>query len=134
RRRRKTVIESRDRGRRVDPRRRNGTGRTARVRRTGRAGRICRVGPVGPMSAPSASGACIGVVTFPGSLDDEDALRAVRLAGAQPVRLWHADSSLSGVDAVLLPGGFSYGDYLRCGAIARFSAVMDSVIDAADGG
>lgn len=76
----------------------------------------------------------IGVVTFPGSLDDGDAARAVRLAGGEAVRLWHADDSLHSVDAVILPGGFSYGDYLRCGAIARFSPVMDSVIDAARGG
>ena len=76
----------------------------------------------------------VGVVTFPGSLDDGDALRAARLAGAEPVALWHADLSLHGVDAVVLPGGFSYGDYLRCGAIARFSPVMESVIDFARGG
>src|SRR4030095_70069 len=69
----------------------------------------------------------VGVVTFPGSLDDRDAVRAVARAGATPVRLWHADSSLHGVDAVVLPGGFSYGDYLRCGAIARFSAVMTTI-------
>jgi phosphoribosylformylglycinamidine synthase subunit PurQ / glutaminase len=77
----------------------------------------------------------IGVVTFPGSLDDRDALRAVRLAGAEPVALWHADPDLHGVDAVVLPGGFSYGDYLRPGAIARFSPVLDQVVDfARDGG
>ena len=76
----------------------------------------------------------IGVVTFPGSLDDRDAVRAVSKAGATPVRLWHADSALHGVDAVVLPGGFSYGDYLRCGAIARFSAVMESLTDAVRGG
>ena len=70
----------------------------------------------------------IGVVTFPGSLDDRDAQRAVRLAGAEPVALWHRDKDLHQVDAVVLPGGFSYGDYLRCGAIARFSPVMESVI------
>jgi phosphoribosylformylglycinamidine synthase I len=69
----------------------------------------------------------VGVVTFPGSLDDSDASRAVRLAGAEPVTLWHASDSLD-VDAVILPGGFSYGDYLRCGAIARFSPVMGEVI------
>jgi phosphoribosylformylglycinamidine synthase I len=73
-------------------------------------------------------------VTFPGSLDDRDAARAVRIAGAHAVSLWHADPSLHGVDAVILPGGFSYGDYLRCGAIARFAPVMDSIIaGAADG-
>jgi phosphoribosylformylglycinamidine synthase I len=69
----------------------------------------------------------IGVVTFPGSLDDRDAVRAVALAGATPVRLWHADSDLHQVDAVILPGGFSYGDYLRCGAIARFAPVMQTI-------
>jgi phosphoribosylformylglycinamidine synthase subunit PurQ / glutaminase len=73
----------------------------------------------------------IGVVTFPGSLDDHDASRAVRLAGAQPVALWHGDADLHGVDAVILPGGFSYGDYLRCGAIARFAPVMTELIPAA---
>src|SRR4051812_13816390 len=76
----------------------------------------------------------VGVVTFPGSLDDRDAQRAVRLAGAEPVALWHGDPSLHDVDAVVLPGGFSYGDYLRAGAIARFSPVMGAVIDAARGG
>jgi phosphoribosylformylglycinamidine synthase subunit PurQ / glutaminase len=73
----------------------------------------------------------IGVVTFPGSLDDRDAQRAVRLAGAEPVALWHRDKDLHQVDAVVLPGGFSYGDYLRCGAISRFSPVMETVIDRA---
>jgi len=73
-------------------------------------------------------------VTFPGSLDDGDARRAVRLAGAEPVALWHADADLHGVDAVVLPGGFSYGDYLRCGAIARFAPVMTEVVRAAEGG
>ncbi|MGW0501903.1 phosphoribosylformylglycinamidine synthase subunit PurQ [Micromonospora sp. NPDC003241] len=76
----------------------------------------------------------VGVVTFPGSLDDGDAARAVRIAGAEPVRLWHGDAELHGVDAVVLPGGFSYGDYLRCGAIARFAPVMEKIIDAAAGG
>ncbi|MDX6320781.1 MAG: phosphoribosylformylglycinamidine synthase subunit PurQ / glutaminase [Propionibacteriaceae bacterium] len=76
----------------------------------------------------------IGVVTFPGSLDDFDALRAVRLAGAEPVPLWHANDTLDGVSAVILPGGFSYGDYLRCGAISRFSPVMDELIKAAGAG
>ncbi|MGH3545884.1 MAG: phosphoribosylformylglycinamidine synthase subunit PurQ [Mycobacteriales bacterium] len=70
----------------------------------------------------------VGVVTFPGSLDDRDALRAVAAAGAQPVSLWHADAQLYGVDAVILPGGFSYGDYLRGGAIARFAPVMGVVV------
>jgi phosphoribosylformylglycinamidine synthase len=76
----------------------------------------------------------IGVVTFPGSLDDRDAQRAIRLSGAEPVALWHDDADLHGVDAVVLPGGFSYGDYLRCGAIARFSPAMMSIVDAANAG
>jgi len=76
----------------------------------------------------------IGVVTFPGSLDDVDAARAVRLAGAESVPLWHGDSDLRGVDAVVLPGGFSYGDYLRCGAIARFAPVMAEIVQAAGRG
>ena len=76
----------------------------------------------------------IGVVTFPGSLDDVDAQRAVRIAGGEPVALWHGDHDLKGVDAVILPGGFSYGDYLRAGAIARFAPVMTEVISAAEGG
>ena len=71
----------------------------------------------------------VGVVTFPGSLDDGDAARAVRLAGAEAVPLWHVDPDLRGVDAVVLPGGFSYGDYLRCGAIARFSPVTAAVLE-----
>ncbi|HET9873452.1 MAG TPA: phosphoribosylformylglycinamidine synthase subunit PurQ [Propionibacteriaceae bacterium] len=76
----------------------------------------------------------IGVVTFPGSLDDHDARRAVRLSGAEPVPLWHAADTLDDVDAVILPGGFSYGDYLRCGAISRFSPVMDELIKASRAG
>jgi phosphoribosylformylglycinamidine synthase I len=76
----------------------------------------------------------VGVVTFPGSLDDRDAQRAVSAAGGEAVALWHGDRDLHAVDAVILPGGFSYGDYLRAGAIARFSAVMESVIDFARGG
>jgi len=76
----------------------------------------------------------IGVVTFPGSLDDRDAARAITVAGGEPVPLWHKDRSLAGVDAVVLPGGFSYGDYLRCGAIARFAPVMELVIDQARAG
>jgi phosphoribosylformylglycinamidine synthase len=77
----------------------------------------------------------IGVVTFPGSLDDRDALRAVSLMGGEGVPLWHAERDLRGVDAVVLPGGFSYGDYLRCGAIARFAAVMGEIRSfAQDGG
>jgi len=76
----------------------------------------------------------IGVVTFPGSLDDVDAQRAVTVAGGEAVALWHGDCDLRGVDAVILPGGFSYGDYLRCGAIARFAPVMTEVIAAAERG
>lgn len=76
----------------------------------------------------------IGVITFPGSLDDSDAARAASAGGAEAVRLWHADTDLQSVDAVILPGGFSYGDYLRCGAIARFAPMMASVIDAARDG
>ncbi|WP_084125285.1 phosphoribosylformylglycinamidine synthase subunit PurQ [Demequina sp. NBRC 110054] len=76
----------------------------------------------------------IGVVTFPGTLDDRDAARAVRLAGAEAVPLWHGSDSLEDVDALVLPGGFSYGDYLRAGAIARFAPIMDKVVDAANGG
>ncbi|MGO1591267.1 MAG: phosphoribosylformylglycinamidine synthase subunit PurQ [Ancrocorticia sp.] len=76
----------------------------------------------------------IGVVTFPGTLDDADAARAIRLAGATPVALWHASDDLKGVDAVVLPGGFSYGDYLRCGAIAALAPVMNSVVTAAAAG
>jgi phosphoribosylformylglycinamidine synthase len=76
----------------------------------------------------------VGVVTFPGSLDDRDAARAVTIAGAEAVVLWHADPSLHDVDAVILPGGFSYGDYLRCGAIARFAPVMQTVVAAARDG
>lgn len=76
----------------------------------------------------------IGVVTFPGSLDDVDAARAVRAAGGDVVPLWHGDRDLAGADAVILPGGFSYGDYLRCGAIARFAPVMAELIPAARAG
>ena len=76
----------------------------------------------------------IGVVTFPGSLDDRDAARAVRAVGAEAVALWHADRTLRDVDAVILPGGFSYGDYLRCGAISRFAPVMEELVPAAQGG
>ena len=76
----------------------------------------------------------IGVITFPGSLDDSDARRAVTLCGGEAVALWHGDADLHGVDAVVLPGGFSYGDYLRAGAIARFAPVMGEVITAAKGG
>lgn len=75
-----------------------------------------------------------GVITFPGSLDDHDAARAVRRAGAEAVPLWHGERDLRGVDAVVLPGGFSYGDYLRCGAIARFAPVMAELVPAAQVG
>ncbi len=76
----------------------------------------------------------IGIVIFPGTLDDRDAARAVRYAGGEAISLWHDDADLKGVDAVILPGGFSYGDYLRCGAISRFSPVMEPIIAAAKGG
>ncbi|MBV8789113.1 MAG: phosphoribosylformylglycinamidine synthase subunit PurQ [Mycobacterium sp.] len=76
----------------------------------------------------------IGVITFPGTLDEVDAARAARRVGAEAVSLWHADADLKGVDAVVVPGGFSYGDYLRAGAIARFAPVMAEVVDAARGG
>ncbi|MDQ2883252.1 MAG: phosphoribosylformylglycinamidine synthase subunit PurQ [Actinomycetota bacterium] len=84
------------------------------------------------VSLSRTSAACrIGVITFPGTLDDVDAARAVRHAGAQPVALWHADDDLQGVDAVVVPGGFSYGDYLRAGAIAAHQPVLRAVVDAA---
>lgn len=76
----------------------------------------------------------VGVITFPGTLDDVDAARAVRLAGAEAVSLWHDDADLKAVDAVVVPGGFSYGDYLRCGAIAKFAPVMTEVLTAAHNG
>ena len=76
----------------------------------------------------------IGVVTFPGSLDDHDARRAVDLCGGEAVALWHRDADLEGVDAVVIPGGFSYGDYLRAGAISRFAPVMDEVVRGAAAG
>ncbi|MFG6444434.1 phosphoribosylformylglycinamidine synthase subunit PurQ [Microbacterium sp. P07] len=76
----------------------------------------------------------IGVITFPGSLDDRDAQRAIRIAGAEPVALWHGDHDLQGVDALVLPGGFSYGDYLRAGAIAALAPIMSEVKDAAGRG
>ena len=76
----------------------------------------------------------VGVITFPGSLDDRDAQRAVKLGGAEPVALWHGDHDLKNVDAIVLPGGFSYGDYLRAGAIAAHSPIMSEVIAAANGG
>lgn len=76
----------------------------------------------------------VGVVTFPGSLDDRDAVRAIRATGSEAVALWHGDAELHNVDAVILPGGFSYGDYLRCGAISRFAPVMTSIIERAKDG
>jgi phosphoribosylformylglycinamidine synthase I len=76
----------------------------------------------------------VAVVTFPGSNDDRDAMRAVRMMGGDPVSVWHADPDLSGADAVILPGGFSYGDYLRTGAIARFAPIMDAIREFADAG
>jgi len=87
-----------------------------------------------PETDGAVAGMRIGVVTFPGSLDDRDAARAVRVAGGEAVALWHADTDLQRVDAVVLPGGFSYGDYLRCGAIARFAPIMEPLRDAARGG
>jgi phosphoribosylformylglycinamidine synthase len=76
----------------------------------------------------------VGVVTFPGSLDDRDALRAIETMGGEPVPIWHADTDLQGVDAVILPGGFSYGDYLRTGAIASHSPVLQAVRELAEVG
>jgi phosphoribosylformylglycinamidine synthase subunit PurQ / glutaminase len=76
----------------------------------------------------------VAVVTFPGSLDDRDALRAVRLMGGEGISVWQADRDLGGADAVILPGGFSYGDYLRTGAVARFAPVMEAVRDHAEAG
>ncbi|WP_067797954.1 phosphoribosylformylglycinamidine synthase subunit PurQ [Actinomadura formosensis] len=76
----------------------------------------------------------VGIITFPGSLDDKDAARAVRLSGSEPVALWHGDHDLQSVDAVVLPGGFSYGDYLRAGAIARFAPLMTELVAAAGAG
>jgi phosphoribosylformylglycinamidine synthase subunit PurQ / glutaminase len=76
----------------------------------------------------------VAVITFPGSLDDRDALRAVRLMGGEGVPVWHGDRGLRGADAVILPGGFSYGDYLRTGAIARFAPVMEAVREHAERG
>jgi phosphoribosylformylglycinamidine synthase subunit PurQ / glutaminase len=85
--------------------------------------------------SPSAPRPAVGVVTFPGSNDDRDAMHALDLLGADPVSVWHADDELPAVEAIVLPGGFSYGDYLRCGAIARFAPVMGAVARfAADGG
>src|SRR5204862_919613 len=97
--------------------------------------------PVGePLAIPRRRGrvlvtARIGVVIFPGSNRDVDAMNAIEVAGGEPIRLWHEQASLDGVAAVILPGGFAYGDYLRAGVIARFSPVMRSIAGfAADGG
>src|SRR5262252_3241753 len=92
----------------------------------------CRSG--GRLPARTLMTTRVGIVTFPGSLDDRDAARAVTRAGGEAVPLWHADRGLGGVDAVILPGGFSYGDYLRCGAIARFAPVMTELVHAAEAG
>jgi phosphoribosylformylglycinamidine synthase subunit PurQ / glutaminase len=86
---------------------------------------------VNATTTPNGTPARIGVITFPGTLDDVDAARAVRHAGAQPVALWHAEDDLRGVDAVVVPGGFSYGDYLRAGAIASHQPILRAVVDAA---
>lgn len=76
----------------------------------------------------------IGIVTFPGTCDDRDTAYAVTQIGHEPVRLWHGEADLHGVEAIVVPGGFSYGDYLRAGAIARFSPAMKSVADFAGKG
>lgn len=93
---------------------------------------------IGDFSAAPANDALravrIGIITFPGTLDDRDAARAVTLAGGTAVSLWHGEANLQDVDAVIVPGGFSYGDYLRAGAISRFAPVMEKVVDAANGG
>ncbi|WP_318779094.1 MULTISPECIES: phosphoribosylformylglycinamidine synthase subunit PurQ [unclassified Arthrobacter] len=87
-----------------------------------------------PFDAPALDSVRVGIVTFPGSLDDRDAARAVRLAGGTAVPLWHGDHDLQDVDAVVVPGGFSYGDYLRAGAISRFAPLMEQITAAASGG
>jgi phosphoribosylformylglycinamidine synthase len=92
------------------------------------------IGDFSPAPDAGLDGARVGVITFPGTLDDVDAARAVRLAGGTAVNLWHGEHDLQQVDAVILPGGFSYGDYLRAGAISRFAPVMEQVIDGAKGG
>ena len=90
--------------------------------------------PTATTAGPGGTGPRIGVITFPGTLDDVDAARAVLYSEAEPVALWHADTDLRGVDAVVVPGGFSYGDYLRAGAIAAQAPIMRSVIEAARAG
>ncbi|MCW2130952.1 phosphoribosylformylglycinamidine synthase subunit PurQ [Arthrobacter sp. VKM Ac-2550] len=92
------------------------------------------IGDFSPAPDSGLSGARIGVITFPGTLDDRDASRAVRIAGGTAVSLWHGDHDLKGVDAVVIPGGFSYGDYLRAGAISRFAPLMEQVVDASKAG
>ena len=92
------------------------------------------IGDFSPVPDSGLSGARIGVITFPGTLDDRDASRAVRIAGGTAVSLWHGDHDLKGVDAVVIPGGFSYGDYLRAGAISRFAPLMEQVVGASKGG
>ena len=84
-----------------------------------------------PTPNPALADVRVGVITFPGTLDDRDASRAVRLAGGTPVPLWHDEAALHDVDAVIVPGGFSYGDYLRAGAIAAKAPVMSKVVEAA---
>ncbi|GAA1353713.1 phosphoribosylformylglycinamidine synthase subunit PurQ [Falsarthrobacter nasiphocae] len=86
------------------------------------------IGSYAPAAGDDLSGAVVGVVTLPGTLDDRDAARAVRLAGGTAVPLWHKDTSLGDVDAVIIPGGFSYGDYLRAGAIASFAPMIETVV------
>jgi phosphoribosylformylglycinamidine synthase I len=103
-----------------------------RTRRRSGSGTLAE--PVPCLHAGVLMTARLGVITFPGSLDDHDAARAVRRAGGEAVPLWHGDRDLHGVDAVVLPGGFSYGDYLRCGAIARFAPVMAELVPAARAG
>ena len=90
--------------------------------------------PVAGSEDRALDGVRVGVVTFPGTLDDRDAARAVRFAGGSAVQLWHGDHDLQGVDAVIIPGGFSYGDYLRAGAISRFAPLMEQITAAASGG
>ncbi|WP_275451124.1 phosphoribosylformylglycinamidine synthase subunit PurQ [Arthrobacter sp. H5] len=87
-----------------------------------------------PIPDETLTGIRVGVISFPGSLDDRDAMRAVRIAGGTAVDLWHGDHDLKGVDAVVIPGGFSYGDYLRAGAISRFAPLMEQISAAASSG
>src|SRR5690606_5576325 len=103
-------------------------------RRDPRTRRGHPAGQPGDRGLGGDQGMRIGVITFPGTLDDVDAARAVRYAGAEPVALWHADHDLKGVDAIIVPGGFSYGDYLRAGAIASIAPIMTEVVAAAGRG